>query len=975
MALPLPAEDGELVSLARTGSEEAFAALYERYFTNVYDFLTRLLRDRQEAADVAQDTFIKAFEQLGHLENPERFKSWLFTIAHRSGLNRIEHSKRAVAVGDFNVSGREVAHLGVIDVDRAGDPERSAEAQAAASLIWEAAAGLDPRTYAVMDLHVRQGLGSAEIAEVMGVSKGNAYTMVSRMKKSFSQTLSTYLLMRNGAADCEDLAAIVAESGGTQLTPALRKAVDRHAKSCEICQENRKVLFIPLKMFAALAIAPVPAGLEATIWGNLAAAGFSGGGGPSGAEAAAAPAASASGVASWVRSNLGMVSGAAVLIAALVVAGVAVVRNNSSRDAEVLSSGLAAGSTTSTVVASTAPPPTTQAPVTLPPTSAPSDASNTTTSSAAPPTTLAPVTLVAAADSARLAEDSSIVIDVLANDTGYAPGAAPEIAAAPSHGSAGVSRSSIWYAPTANYAGSDRLAYSIRGVDGTTRTAQVNITVTGVNDAPTVPGPGALSINEDGTATFDPLEGAVDVDGDRLRVISFDPASKNGGSITAGSIVYRPPADWAGIDNFSYVVGDGTVRVVVSVVVKVTAVNDAPSGPPPVLQATEDSTATGNILVGWSDVEGDVFVIADPGARATDQGGSATVDAQGGVVYVAPANFAGTDGFTVKISDGSDTITVGVVVEVAAANDPPVVTSPTFTVSEATAVGEIIGVVVATDPDGDDVHFEAAAPAVIDIDRDGTVVLAERLDFEAATSHRLDARAVDEDGAETPFVVSVVVTDVDEAPRIRDATFRVDPNAPAGTVVGTVAGTDPEGLAVTYRLRNAKGLVSIDRATGVISLAANVNPAVFPITFRVIASDPAGNEARARVIVLLADVDSPVITNFAANVDAFYEPPLGGGVCDTRPRMATFTADIFDASGVRGADLHWRITVVGQETTGVVKMLLVDGVWTVDLTAPPGILIDGKPATIYSHVRARDDFGHFSESAEIGLTLLPCQRL
>jgi hypothetical protein len=273
------------------------------------------------------------------------------------------------------------------------------------------------------------------------------------------------------------------------------------------------------------------------------------------------------------------------------------------------------------------------------------------------------------------------------------------------------------------------------------------------------------------------------------------------------------------------------------------------------------------------------------------------------------------------------------------------------------------------------VHFEATAPSVVTIESDGTLVLAERLDFEAATSHRLDARAIDEAGAATPFFVLIEVGDVDEAPRINNATFRVDPNAPAGTVVGTVVGVDPEGAAVTYRLRNARGLVAIGASTGVVTLVEDANPPAFPIVLRVVASDPLGHEGSATVSLLLADVDSPVVTNFAADVDAFYEPPVGGGVCDTRPRMATFTADIFDASGVRGADLHWRITVIGQETTGIVKMLPVDGRWTVDLTAPPGILIDGKSATIYSRIRARDDFGHFTVSEEIGLTLLPCQRL
>lgn len=973
MALPLPTEDGELVTLAREGSDVAFAALYERYFPGVYDFLTRLLRDRQEAADIAQDTFVTAFERLGSLDNPGSFRSWLFTIANRNALNRIERSKRSVAVGDFHFGG-EAAELGVIDLDRAGNPERSAEAQAAASLIWEAAAGLDPRNYAVMDLHVRQGLGSAEIADVLGISKGNAYATVSRMKKSFSQTLSTYLLVRNGSTDCEALAAIVAESGGTQLTPDLRKQVDRHAKSCEICEENRKLLFIPLRLFAALAAVPAPAGLEATIWGSVGAARAGGAGAAAPASATTTP-----GSFSRIGANVGPLSAAVALAVALVVTGVAVVRNNSAGDTEVLSSGLGAGSTVATGPGSTTAPPSTAPETTLgqvspSTTSLPPVASTSTTSPPAPTTTAPPAAPVAVADSARLAEDTSLVIDVLANDSGYAPGAAPEIATAPAHGSARVSRSSIVYSPAANYAGPDRLAYSIRDSGGAQHTAQVTITVTAVNDVPVVPGPGAVTIEEDRTFTFDPLKGALDVDGDRLTVTSFDSSSENGGSITAGSIVYHPQENWAGIDTFSYVVGDGTVDVTVDVVVKVAAVNDAPFGPPPVLKLTEAGTAAGNILDGWSDVDGDLVVIADPGTRTTNQGGSATVDARGDAVYVAPAGLAGPDGFTVRISDGEDTVTIAVAVELVAVNRPPVVSNQTFTVSERTAVGRVIGVIGATDPDGDEIEFEVLSPSVVTIDSDGRVALAERLDFEAATSHRVDALAIDEAGAATPFFVAIEVTNVDEAPRINDMTFRVDPGAPAGTVVGTVVGSDPEREPVTYQLQNANGLVAIDPASGVVTLIKDADPSVFPITVAVIASDPAGHEGRATVTLLLEDVDAPVITNFVADVDAFYEPPFGGGVCESSPRMATFTAEVSDSSGVRGADLHWRITVIGVETTGVAKMVPVGGRWTVDLSAPPGILIDGKSATIYSRIRARDDFGHFTESAEIGLTLLPCQR-
>ncbi len=1002
MALPLPAQDAELVTLARRGREDAFGALYERYFPGVYDFLTRLLRDRQEAADVAQDTFIKAFERLGHLEKPESFKSWLFTIAHRNGLNRIARSKRAVAVGDFYVGNRESSELGVIDPDRAADPERSAEAQAAASMIWEAAAGLDPRTYSVMDLHVRQGLESAEIAEVLGISKGNAYTMVSRMKKSFSQTLSTYLLVRNGSTDCDGLAAIVADASGTGLTPELRKAVDRHAKSCDVCKENRKVLFLPVKMFAALAAAPLPAGLQAAVWGSVhsaaiggatAAAAAKGAGASAAGGAETAPATpAAAGPLVWAKSNLGALSAAAVLIAILFIGGAALLNNDEEGPTDVLSAGLDSDSVVTSTVATVAPstseaisttaPTVTQVPsstvpestTTLPTTtlSPPTVETTTTTSTSPPSTTLAPTPLVVRADSAEVVEDHALSIDVLANDSGYAPGAAPAVATAPGNGTARASGSSIIYAPDDDFAGEDGFTYSIKGADGSTKTAQVTVTVSAVNDTPSVPGPGDLLIEEDKTARFDPLAGAHDVDGDSLVMVSFDDASEHGGSVTSGSLIYSPRANWSGTDTFSYVVSDGTVDVQVIVKVAVSAVNDVPFGPDPVLRASEDSGGTGNILDGWSDVEGDLVTIADAGTRVTAQGGTAEVTLRGTTYYSPPPNFSGTDFFQVTVTDGTDSLAVAVRVIVSQDNDPPVVDDTSFTVDEDTAIGAVIGVVSVSDPEGDDVVFEPLSQSVVEIRPDGSVVLTDALDFESDTRHRLDARAVDEFGAATEFFVFVYVADVDEAPVLGNVTFAVSPDGQAGDVLGKVNAVDPEGAAVTYRLSNAGGHVRIGATSGIVTLRHAVEPAAYPLTVTIVSADPAGNEGRSSLLLVIDDVDGPVITNFAVDTNEFYEPPSGGGVCPARPRSATFTADAADASGVRGADLHWRITVFGQEITGIAKMSFIDGRWEVQFTAPPGLLNGGGTESLFARVRARDDFGNTSTSNEIGVRVLPC---
>ncbi len=256
-ARPSPTRsDHDLVDAARRGDREAFAELYQRYFNAVFDFVTRMTRDREEAADIAQDTFIKAFERLQTLENGERFKTWVFTIARNETLDRLRRSKRVRPLTVVGEDG-EVEQLDVVDPDRLSDPSVAAEANAVASLVWEAAAGLDPRQLSILDLHLRQGLNSAEIAEVMGVTRNNGYVMLNRLKEAVGATIEALLLLRQGQADCDELAELV-ESFETQaMSPELRRAISRHATNCDACTERKRVLVSPLAVMSALAPIPV----------------------------------------------------------------------------------------------------------------------------------------------------------------------------------------------------------------------------------------------------------------------------------------------------------------------------------------------------------------------------------------------------------------------------------------------------------------------------------------------------------------------------------------------------------------------------------------------------------------------------------------------------------------------------------------------------------------------------------------------
>ncbi len=80
-------EDRDLIAKARRGDVEAYNLLVSRWEKRIFNYLLRLVAHREDALDLSQDVFLKAYQNLPKLEDPAKFAGWLFRIAHNEAFS------------------------------------------------------------------------------------------------------------------------------------------------------------------------------------------------------------------------------------------------------------------------------------------------------------------------------------------------------------------------------------------------------------------------------------------------------------------------------------------------------------------------------------------------------------------------------------------------------------------------------------------------------------------------------------------------------------------------------------------------------------------------------------------------------------------------------------------------------------------------------------------------------------------------
>ncbi len=156
------AEDRVLVAAFQAGSKEAFDVIVTRHQRHVYQLCFRFVRTHEDASDLAQDVFVRAFKGLKNFKGDSSLSTWLYRVGVNCCLNRVAVKRPATE------SIEETQHVD----QRSDDPLRAVVRGEKAAEVRRAIAQLPPKQRATLLLRVYQELSHEEIAGILGSSVG-----------------------------------------------------------------------------------------------------------------------------------------------------------------------------------------------------------------------------------------------------------------------------------------------------------------------------------------------------------------------------------------------------------------------------------------------------------------------------------------------------------------------------------------------------------------------------------------------------------------------------------------------------------------------------------------------------------------------------------------------------------------------------------------------------------------------------------
>jgi len=178
--------DNEIISNVLNGDQKAYALLVDRYQNYVFTLALRFTKNREDAEEVAQDIFVKAYRALGDFKGNSKFTTWLYTIANNTCITFLR--KKRLEVHSLDKDGV----FEVADSQDSGLRANQVEAKSRISMVNNAIAMLNPDDAEVITLFYKSEQSLDEIAQILGIEANTAKVRLHRARSRLKEKMEKH---------------------------------------------------------------------------------------------------------------------------------------------------------------------------------------------------------------------------------------------------------------------------------------------------------------------------------------------------------------------------------------------------------------------------------------------------------------------------------------------------------------------------------------------------------------------------------------------------------------------------------------------------------------------------------------------------------------------------------------------------------------------------------------------------------------
>jgi len=169
-------DDSTLIENTLKGDIKSFEAIVERYHQMVYTLAFRILKNHQEAEELAQDVFLKIYSSLSSFNRKSKLSTWVYKITFNTSINKLNSQKRIIETTHINGFTEQ-------KYNNTADASQKMENEERQETIKTALSRLSETDSTIVSLYYYEEMNVEEIAEIVGLSQQNVKIKLHRSRK------------------------------------------------------------------------------------------------------------------------------------------------------------------------------------------------------------------------------------------------------------------------------------------------------------------------------------------------------------------------------------------------------------------------------------------------------------------------------------------------------------------------------------------------------------------------------------------------------------------------------------------------------------------------------------------------------------------------------------------------------------------------------------------------------------------------